>query len=610
MKFKFESEAQHKINKFTRLGTWYILALAIVATVIIIGQLLIQSHLKDQLSDSRVINVAGKQRMLSQKITKTILLLQDEGLGKRKERLDELRNSAALWKISQDGLLYGNDSLHLPGKNSDAIIPLFEKVNVHFDKMFQSSLAILSKLGSDENLPADSLRSDVTVVLEQEAFFLKGMEGIVLQYDKEAQEKVAVLSTMEYILLIISLLVIIIEIVFIFRPTAIHVNKTINELLTSEKNSLKMTNEIRTLYASLEKSYEQISLINQPVDNPRLFAKCDRGGNVTFIAPVFSTLSDIDKIEPSLRLIDLFPRLANANDWLDEVVDTVSEGIFWQGEVHFNGKDQHDCWVDLIISPVCNEANEVEEWVVMGSDITKQKTAEQKLNRKHQAEIENRINQQKFRSVLILEGQEEERKRIAMDIHDGIGQMLTSLKYHVESVDLSAEDKAQRKLSEIDQLIKQVIKEVRKVTFNLKPTVLGDYGLQAALHVFVKEMGKLVEPKLEFHAESDIVRLPQKVENNIFRIMQEAINNAIKYSGAEKIDVQLKQGLHEVIAIVKDEGVGFDTRIVEKRSVNIESGRGLFNMYERTEYINGLLDIFSSPGKGTTVTLTVPVQSV
>src|SRR5205085_1304262 len=121
-----------------------------------------------------------------------------------------------------------------------------------------------------------------------------------------------------------------------------------------------------------------------------------------------------------------------------------------------------------------------------------QKLAEQNMSEKNKAAIEKKINQQKFRSVLILEGQEEERKRLAMDIHDGIGQMLTSLKFQIESIDSSKRaDEIQLKLVEIQQLITQVIKEVRRVTFNLKPTVLSDYGLQAALNVFVKEIGKL-----------------------------------------------------------------------------------------------------------------------
>lgn len=599
------NDSSFTVNKFARLGTWYILALSIIATVIIIGQLLIQSHLKDQTDDSRVVNVAGKQRMLSQRISKTILLLQQARPADRSALMSELQQALALWKISQDGLLHGNDSLHLPGENSAEIVRLFARANEHFLPMYHSATSVLSAV--QLSIPLAERQQEIETVLAEGPHFLAGMEAIVFQYDQEARAKVTWLSRLEYGLLFISLLVIVLEIFFIFRPTALHVNQTMNKLVASEKMSKQLANEIRDLYASLERSYEQIAQINQPIENPRVFAKSDRGGNVTFISASFSALSG-NEMAANKRLCDLFHGLENPNDWMDELIDTVSEGKIWQGDIRFKNRQREECWVNAMATPVYNANGEIDELVLMGSDITKRKTAEQSINKKTQAEIDKRINQQKFRSVLILEGQEEERKRIAMDIHDGIGQMLTSLKYQVESIDLAMEEKAIQKLGEIDGLIKQIIKEVRKVTFNLKPTVLGDYGLQAALNVFVTEMAKLVETNLVFESEGEVERLPQKVEDNIFRITQEAINNAIKYSDAKRVQVSLRQAESEVVVEVRDDGKGFDTKKVEERSVNIESGRGLFNMYERSEYINGQLSIQSAPGRGTTVRLAVPVR--
>ena len=435
------------------------------------------------------------------------------------------------------------------------------------------------------------------------------MDDIVFQYDAEAREKVATLSKLEYVLMFVSIVVILLEILFVFRPTTVQVNKTVNQLITSEKNAKQLSKEIGALYTSLEKSYEQISNINLPVENPRLFAKADQGGNITFVADLMEELSKREIKETGMPLSQLFEGMENPGDWMDEVVDTVSEGNHWQGEVYFHDAKGGDCWIDMTITPVYNEQNDIEELLILGTDLTMRKQAERNMNVKSRAEIEKKINQQKFRSVLILEGQEEERKRIAMDIHDGIGQMLTSLKFQIESINLKESEKAQTKISEIDVLIKQIIKEVRKVTFNLKPTVLGDYGLQAALNVFIQEIGKLIDIKLIYKTEGELYRLPQKIENNIFRIIQEAINNAIKYSEAEIIEVFLRQSENDLTITVKDAGKGFDPKIVEARSVNIESGRGFFNMYERTEYVNGRLEIISDPGKGTTVQLTVPMRN-
>ncbi|HEY9046917.1 MAG TPA: type IV pili methyl-accepting chemotaxis transducer N-terminal domain-containing protein [Ohtaekwangia sp.] len=613
MTLEFNPEGKLKFNRFSKLGMWYILALSVIATVSIIGQFLIQNHLENQLSDSHVINVAGRQRMLSQRITKCVLLLkpgQDNSV--RKEILDELKTSLHVWTIAHNGLQQGNDSMHLPGKNSAEIRSMFDKINDHHMAMRQSAATISGELNHNLLASYDSLEAPIQNILQHQRAFLDGMNQIVFQFDHEAKQKIARLSKLEYALLVISIVVILLEILFVFRPTAIQVNKTVNQLIASEKNAKKLSKEIGALYASLEKSYEDLSHVNVPEETPKIYAKTDRGGNIVFISDLFTELTGQVLSSKTIPLKDIFPGSHLNSDWMDEVVDHLSEGTSWQGVIRYEDRYSKDRWVDIMIVPALNEQTEVEEWLILGADITLQKQAEQNMRAKSKAEIEKKINQQKFRSVLILEGQEEERKRLAMDIHDGIGQMLTSLKFQIESIDLKKQDgAAEQKISEIQQLINQVIKEVRRVTFNLKPTVLGDYGLPAAVNVFIREIGKLTDIELVYTMEGDTsFRLPQKVENNIFRIIQEAINNAIKYSEASKIEVLLRITEENLVISVSDNGNGFDEKLVEARSVNIESGRGFFNMYERTEYINGHLDIKSTLGKGTVVVLSIPVKSL
>jgi signal transduction histidine kinase len=613
MTLKFNPEGKLKFNRFSKLGMWYIMALSVIATVSIIGQFLIQNHLDNQLSDSHVINVAGRQRMLSQRITKCALLLKPvQDSSERVEILDELKGALHLWTISHNGLQSGNDSLRLPGKNSAAIAAMFGRINAHHLAIRQSAATLITELSKDPDVSYETLGASIDTILENQREFLDGMNLIVFQYDHEAKLKIHRLSTLEYVLLIISIVVIILEILFVFRPTAVQVNKTVNQLIASEKNAKKLSKEIGALYGSLEKSYEELSHVNVPMETPKIYAKTDRGGNVIFISDLYSELTGSTLTTKSVPLKDLFLNSRLNDEWMEEVIDLLSDGHSWQGIIRYQDKNGKDRWVDVMIVPALNELTEVEEWLVLGSDITLQKLAEQNIRAKSKAEIERKINQQKFRSVLILEGQEEERKRLAMDIHDGIGQMLTSLKFQIESIDLKKDENvAKNKLSEIQQLINQVIKEVRRVTFNLKPTVLGDYGLPAALNVFIREIGKLTDIELVYSMEGDTsFRLPQKVENNIFRIIQEAINNAIKYSGASRIEVTLQMTELDLLISVTDNGNGFDEKLVEARSVNIESGRGFFNMYERTEYINGNLDIKSTLGKGTTVILRSPVKTL
>jgi len=611
MTLEFNNNTQLKFNRFGRLGTWYVLALSVIVTVAVIGQILIQNHLDNQLSDSHVINVAGRQRMLSQKITKCALLLRPvQSREVRQAILSELQAARNLWSLSHDGLQKGNDSLHLPGQNSAEVTTMFAGINEHHEAMKTQAGVLVDSLTNNALASYDDLYPAVETILNHQDAFLVGMNKIVFQYDAEARHKVATLSKLEYALLFFSIFVILLEIFFVFRPTTLQVNRTVNQLIASEKNAKKLSKEIGALYSSLEKSYEELSHVNVPTETPKIYAKTDRGGNVIFISDLFTELSGCSLVGKSLTLPDLFSGARLNAEWMEDIIDHLSEGTTWQGTIQYNDVKHKTRWAELMIVPALNEQAEVEEWLVLGSDITRQKHAETNMREKSRAEIDKKINQQKFRSVLILEGQEEERKRLAMDIHDGIGQMLTSLKFQIESIDLARNQEAvSTKLSEVQQLITQIIKEVRKVTFNLKPTVLGDFGLQAALNVFIKEIGKLTDIELVYRQEGEgAVRLSQKMENNIFRILQEAINNSIKYSEATRIEVILKQTENDMVITVQDNGNGFDEEMVEARSMNIESGRGFFNMYERTEYINGHLEIKSSPGNGTVVVLTVPVK--
>jgi two-component system, NarL family, sensor histidine kinase DegS len=611
MTLKFNPEADSS-NKFAKLGMWYIMALSIIILIAIAGQTLIQRHLDSQVSDSRVVNLAGTQRYKSQWIVKMSLLLYHDMEHKHfSDKTATLKKLLVEWRRGHVGLQHGDEGLNLPGHNSEKITSMFKELDPYFQNIYNSANTIIDfKEGKLSDSTA--LHSAMSTILENETTFLTKMDEIVFQYDYEAKSKVATLSRLEYVLLIISVIVILLEILFVFRPTTLQVNKTMNQLIASEKNAKKLSKEIGALYASLEKSYEDLSYVNLPPDNPKLYAKTDRGGNVIFVADIFYELTGKKEKIASMPLLELFPYADLDEDWMEDVIDNLAEGNIWQGVIRYRGLEKKIHWADIMIVPSYNEDNEVEEWLVLGADITLQKQAEQNMTEKNKAAIEKKINQQKFRSVLILEGQEEERKRLAMDIHDGIGQMLTSLKFQIESIDPSKKtEEMQTKLHEIQQLIIQVIKEVRRVTFNLKPTVLGDYGLQAALNVFVKEIAKLSDIEITYQSDADgSLRLPQKIENNVFRIIQEAINNAIKYSEATRIEVSLQQTDNFIVIAVKDNGKGFDEKLVEKRSVNIESGRGFFNMYERTEYINGSLDVKSEPGNGTTIVLTVPVKTL
>jgi two-component system sensor histidine kinase DegS len=283
MTLEFNTESKKQSNRFSKLGMWYILALSIIATIAIAGQLLIQRHLRSQVSDSRVINLAGTQRYKSQWIVKMSMLLYTDLDHKHyPDKIKILETILEQWKKGHEGLQHGDVELKLPGHNSEIVIKMFADVDPYFQNVYNSAREII-KYKKDDQQDKATLNNAIQNLLENESIFLEKMDKIVFQYDQEAREKVAMLSKLEYILLAISIVVIALEILFVFRPTTIQVNQTIDQLMLSEKNAKKLSKEIGALYASLEKSYEQLSIVNQPVENPRLFAKADKGGNVNFV---------------------------------------------------------------------------------------------------------------------------------------------------------------------------------------------------------------------------------------------------------------------------------------------------------------------------------------
>ncbi|WNH10877.1 type IV pili methyl-accepting chemotaxis transducer N-terminal domain-containing protein [Thalassobellus suaedae] len=204
-------------STFDKLSRLYIIALSTIALSVILSQILIRNHLNDQQSDSTVINVAGRQRMLSQKLTKDIVALStEENLEARIVLKNNIKQTLNLWELSHNALQKGDDSLGLPGKNSTIVINKFKVLNPTFDTISKASNAIIKKIENVPPLPLSSFIGDIKTVRSHEGDFLLMMDQIVNQYDLEADEKVSWLRKLEILLTALTLLILLGEFLFIF----------------------------------------------------------------------------------------------------------------------------------------------------------------------------------------------------------------------------------------------------------------------------------------------------------------------------------------------------------------------------------------------------------
>ncbi len=593
---------------FLRIRKWYLLALAGIALTIIIAQLLIQTHLNSQLNDSRVINVAGRQRALSQKLVKEVLLLnQTTDLENRKLIVSELAQTVTVWKASHKGLQKGNLDMNLPAEEDAEILSLFQNIELHHRAMVNAAEAILSK---DKITPIDFVKRK-SILLENERSFLRLMDNIVNKYDERSNAKLQNLKQKEYWLLAFSLLILLLEMLFIFRPLSIQIRKTISNLIQSQFKSDTNAKEIKILLSEKEKSLQELQELNFVIDNAALFASARNDGSIVFISKKFLKLLNIKKEQLNKPLSELLTTDEGQQQYLKEVLKSNRKNSIRNEEIQITTATGANFWLDISIIPM-HQASKQQSILILCSDITERKQNQSKVEQLTQQNFEERILQKKVQASQIVEGQEEERKRIAKDIHDGIGQMLTALKFNIESIDIENKEKSIEKIAYLKDLTSDLIKGVRTATFNLTPPELSDHGIFPALHKMTIELSKLTGRTILYENKSEEnIRFDSLAETNIYRVTQEAVNNAIKYAQANYILVTINFKDKILSIVIDDDGKGFDAAILDEAPKNnSEGGMGLFFMKERISYINGRLFINSELGKGTRVTINYKTEEL
>ena len=466
---------------FNRLTRLYIIALTTVAVLSMSGQLVIQLFLRQLLDDSHVVNIAGRQRMLSQRLSKTAILLCRRNIyqADAEHYSQDIKDIVKLWKQSHDGLRNGHldiDGAVYEARNSAKIDSMFNRIEPTFLLMYNNALIISEQIEHPAVNKDEALQAALKHILANERSFLKQMDKIVFQYDVETTQRVDNIKRTELILFVLLFIVLLLEGILIFRPIAIYIREVIKKITDSEQ-ALRQTNDtlIKTQEALVQATAEKYKL---------------------------------------------------------------------------------------------------------------------------------QLAEEKVRSASLMEGQEVERKRLARELHDGIGQMLTGLRLHGEKVKsfLFANEKQEKSFLELQKLIIETIEATRTVSFNLAPSVLSDYGVSPAIRILTEQVSKASNIEIEF-VEIKIKRLPEGIETCLYRICQEALHNAIKYSEATKIKIQLSISENYVNLLIDDDGKGFDLSNLKKGL----TGSGLKNMQTRAELLNGQWKLQTKPEQGTKVMVRIPL---
>lgn len=206
-----------------------------------------------------------------------------------------------------------------------------------------------------------------------------------------------------------------------------------------------------------------------------------------------------------------------------------------------------------------------------------------------------------------IEGQDEERRRVAQELHDGLGSMLSTVKLYFSAIDSKIDVmrlESREQYSKVNQLLDEACEEVRRVAHEMHSGTLKKFGLKTQLEDLAETINNSKQVKVELVTHKLDGRLDTQLEVNIYRIIQELIGNALKHAKASKLTIQLNRFEDIIHILVEDNGVGF------KESAAMEKGGlGLSGIQARVKALDGMVNIDSAPGRGTTVSIDIPYQS-
>jgi two-component system sensor histidine kinase UhpB len=235
--------------------------------------------------------------------------------------------------------------------------------------------------------------------------------------------------------------------------------------------------------------------------------------------------------------------------------------------------------------------------VIAFHDITELKQAEQELQQSRQ--------QLRELSVFLQTVREEERKRIARELHDELGQTLTALRIDLNWLEErlpGAEPRITDKLAAMESLLNKTVDSMRRISEDLRPGMLDDLGLAAAIEHHVEKFTEQTGIPCELTMRQDDFDLDEQIATAVFRILQESLTNVTRHAAASRVSIEVQESGDEIRLTVQDDGCGLPDKKDRRRN-----SYGLLGMHERVKMLGGYLEISSAPGKGTRIEAVIPV---
>ena len=337
-----------------------------------------------------------------------------------------------------------------------------------------------------------------------------------------------------------------------------------------------------------QKTLKELADIKFALDASTIVAITDQRGNIIYANDNFCEISKY----PRKELLGKTHRIINSGhhpkEFFRDMWTTIAQGKVWKGEIRNRAKDGGIYWVATTIVPFFNDKGRPYQYVSIFHEITQRKKMEEQIKALPQR---------------IIQAQERECDRIARDLHDDLGQSLATLKMIIQSAWLQRGTAVNppKEHKKILDYLGTIIDKSRNLAMRLRPSTLEGLGLTTAINLMIDEINRAGKVKITFiHSPLENLRFESE-KINVFRIVQEALTNILKYARATKVKASLRVVRDRLKIKIEDNGCGF---VLKDKS----KGLGLITMRERTGLLGGRIEIRSELKKGTLIVVDIPCR--
>lgn len=359
----------------------------------------------------------------------------------------------------------------------------------------------------------------------------------------------------------------------------------------------KNVNNIQKLFNITEQTQELIMIT-------------DSVGKVEYVNPKFTSTTGYESEEIVGHKPSLLKSSRHSRSFYSDLWNTLNAGEIFKADF-YNTKKSGELFIEeKIITPYLDINGEITNFISTGRDVTLERRNALKTKRHKHLESTLALKQQKSRTLSLIQGHENERRKFAREIHEGLNQMLSVAMMNLENIStnelINVEQRG--KIEFVNKMVSEIMQELRGISTDLSPVSLFEFGLYAVIQQMVNNLNsKLKTVNISFKSNIAGLRFKEETEINFYRIIQEAIQNALKHSKAKKINIALNFSNGKLIFLIKDDGVG-----INKRELDVKKKKlfGISTLEERAAVMGAQLEITTNKNKGFEINIAVKTKTI